>query len=116
MKKLFGLLLIIAAITMASCSSKNAAVNDLRNLRNDIENYGYRYDIEDWQKAKDKFVKIDEKLRKHDYTYEESKEIGRLKGDCAKLFIQSLIQNIGTKADGIKGQIEGILESIRGFQ
>ena len=57
------------------------------------------------------YKKIDEKLKKHanDYTYEESREIGKLKGECVAGFANGVKQNVGDKANNLRGFIEGLV-------
>ena len=83
MKKYLVIIAMALALCLSGCATKGSAISDLRNLRNDIVDYGYRYDVDDWRNAATRYQKIDEKLKKYanDYTYDESREIGRLKGE-----------------------------------
>lgn len=118
MKKIFTLLIIALSMGLSSCSTKQSAINDLRDLRNDIANYGYQYDVNEWIDAKNRFESIQNKLRKHqdDFTYQESKEVGRLKGECIAEFGKGVLQNIGNKAANLRGEFEGILEGLKEFK
>ena len=64
MKKIFALIALVACMALSSCNSKQAAINDLRNLRDDIAINGSNYDVNDWLKGKDRFEKVNEKLNK----------------------------------------------------
>lgn len=115
MKKILTIAIMALTICLSSCSTKESAISDLRNLRNNINDYGYRYDVNDWQNAVERYKKIDSKLNKYadKYTYEESREIGRLKGECVSGFAKGVAQNVGTKAGNLKAQIEGLVEGIK---
>ena len=67
MKKIFALIALVACMALSSCNSKQAAINDLRSLRDDIAINGSNYDVNDWLKAKDRFEKVNEKLKKHNH-------------------------------------------------
>ena len=111
MKKYITILVMALVLGFSSCSTKGSAISDLRNLRNDIVDNGYRYEIDDWRDAANRYKKIDEKLKKHanDYTYEESREIGKLKGECVAGFANGVKQNVGDKANNLRGFIEGLV-------
>ena len=115
MKKIFALIALVACMALSSCNSKQAAINDLRSLRDDIAINGGNYDVNDWLKAKDRFEKVNEKLNKYrdEFSYEESRQIGQLKGECIAEFGKNVLLNIGNKALNAKGEIEGIVEGVK---
>ena len=115
MKKFLTIAIMMLTLCLSSCSTKESAISDLRSLRNDINDYGYRYEVSDWQNAVERYKKIDGRLNKYadKYTYEESREIGRLKGECVSGFAKGVAQNVGTKAGNLKAQIEGLMEGVR---
>lgn len=112
------LLLVIACVGLVftSCSTKTSAINDLRSLQRNIEMKGETYTVEDWEKAKDKFEKINKQIEKNidKYTAEEYEEIGRLEGQCVSSFAKSVVSNVKNKvtnaASALKGLIDGIKE------
>ena len=112
MKKYLVIIAMALALCLSGCATKGSAISDLRNLRNDIVDYGYRYDVDDWRNAATRYQKIDEKLKKYanDYTYDESREIGRLKGECVAGFAKGVSQNAGDKVGNLRGFIEGIVD------
>lgn len=116
MKNTLVILSLMACMALASCNTKQSAINDLRNFRNEIVQNGSKYSVSDWIKAKERYDKVSEKLDKHrdKFTYEESRQIGQLKGECIATFGKNVIENIGNKALNAKGEIEGIVDGVKG--
>ena len=51
MKKILTICLIAAmAVSMQSCSTRRAAINDLESLVEKVEKNGEEYTLEDWEK------------------------------------------------------------------
>lgn len=119
MKKtlLLTLLLAIAGIfTLSSCATKASAIDDLRQLSEQVRDNGAYYTVKDWKRTAQRYNKIADRLSKYDYTTAEMAEIGRLKGQCAGYFATGVIDNVGGKvinaASLIKGFIEGVKEAV----
>ncbi len=114
-KSTITLLLCLCALCMLpSCqSSRMAAVEDLRDLRNDIRDEGIDYGILDWRHAIKKYKKIEKRLAKHNYTDEEQKEIGELKGECYSYFAKSVAGNVAGKVANVSNQLKGIVDGMK---
>ena len=54
--------IIVALLTLASCSTERRALNQMRNLTHQVETKGEYYDVEDWQKAYADFRAIDDRM------------------------------------------------------
>lgn len=112
----------VAVFMLASCSTSQSALNDLRDLSTQINVEGPTYGINDWRKTAQRYYKVDRKILKHvqkdAYTPEEMQEIGELQGSCVSGFAKGVGQNVTTKvmnaanvAKGIaKGLIEGFMK------
>ena len=61
MRKSF-IFLIVAMLTLASCSTERRGLNQMRKLTNEVEAKGQYYDVEDWKEAYADFRAIDEKV------------------------------------------------------
>ncbi|MDO4214312.1 MAG: hypothetical protein Q4D12_00145 [Bacteroidales bacterium] len=111
MKKLFSLLLVVVACTLTSCNTKYTAVNHLRSFTNELEMNSKYYELQDWQRAKVKYERINDQLNKHqfDYTSEEKSEIGELQGRCAGYLAKSAVD----KAKGFVNQVKGIVNGVK---
>lgn len=93
-----------------SCNTQRAAIDDLASLTQRIEVYGVSYDMSDWKKALKEYADIEKRLKKHDYTQEEIKEIEQLKGALLSNAVKSVITSSKNKIDNIKGLFEGEFE------
>lgn len=105
------------ALLMASCATKQSAINQLEDFSYELRDNSRNYGLEDWQKAGEKFVKIRKKISKHefDYTPAEKAKIGQLEGDCAKYMAKGAKEGVFDKIKNIGGEIQGILEGILGI-
>lgn len=103
-------------LMLASCSTKQSAINDLENFSYELRDHSRYYDVEDWQKAGEKFVKIRKKVHKYefDYTPEEKAKVGRLEGECAGYMARGAKDGFFDKVKGVGNEIKGILEGILG--
>ncbi len=113
MKKLFSLILFCMVLGMtSSCTSgKYAAVDSLRNLTYELEDNSYYYDYRDWDRAKNKYNRINDRISRYQYTPSERTEIGELQGKCMGYFAKGTVNSI---TDGITGVINQVKGAIKG--
>ncbi len=115
MKKFFVCCALVLAL--ASCSTKQHAINQLENFSYELRDNSARYTAEEWNDAGEKFVDIRKKIAKHefDYTPEEKERIGRLEGECARYMRKGLTEGFFDKVRGAYSEIKGILSGILGL-
>ena len=115
-KYLFICLTFALALSYTSCDSSQSAINDLEVLLQEIETNYQTYTEEDWENMSLSYSAIEEELAKHEYTDEELKEIGRLKGKCmgylTKQSLKDLEKQIKDLTKELEGGIEGFLEAL----
>mgnify|MGYP003450679053 FL=1 len=115
-KYLFICLTFALVFSFTSCDSSQSAINDLEVLLQEIETNYQTYTEEDWENMSLSYSAIEEELAKHEYTDEELKEIGRLKGKCmgylTKQSIKDLEKQIKDLTKELEGGIEGFLEAL----
>ena len=113
-KYLFICLTFALVFSFTSCDSSQSAINDLEVLLQEIETNYQTYTEEDWENMSLSYSAIEEELAKHEYTDEELKDIGRLKGKCmgylTKQSIKDLEKQIKDLTKELEGGIEGFLE------
>lgn len=104
----------IMLLGMISCDSSQSAIRDLEVLLNEIEANYHSYSEEDWKNMSLSYSAIEEELAKHEYTDEELKEIGRMKGRCLGYLTKQSIKEIEKQLEDfgkeLEGGIEGFLE------
>ena len=104
----------VMLLGMISCDSSQSAIRDLEVLLNEIEANYLSYSEEDWENMSLSYSAIEEELAKHEYTDEELKEIGRMKGRCLGYLTKQSIKEIEKQLEDfgkeLEGGIEGFLE------
>lgn len=102
----------LACLLLASCATKESAVNQLRSFRQEIEVNGMTYGLKDWKKAANDYSKINKRIFKHynEYSPAELEEVARLNAECVSSFAKGTVTNISQKAQGVAGAIKGIIE------
>lgn len=97
---------------LASCSTKQHAINQLESFSYELRDHSRYYDMDDWERAGDKFVKITKKVKKYEaeYTPEEKARIGRLEGECAGYMARGAVDNVTDRLRGIFNELKGILD------
>ena len=105
-------------LALTACSTKQSAISQLEDFSYELRDNSRNYDVDDWEQAGKKFVKIRERIHKHefDYTAAEKTKIGRLEADCVKYMAKGAkdgvfdkLKNIGSE---IKGAIQGIIDAL----
>lgn len=113
-KYLFICLTFAMVFSFTACDSSQTAINDLEMLLHEIETNYQSYTEEDWENISLSYSAIEEELAKHEYTDEELKEIGRLKGKCigylTKQSLKDSEKQIEDLTKELEGGIEGFLE------
>ena len=101
---------------LASCSTKQTAINQLESFSTELRDHSRYYDIQDWEKAGKKFVDITKKVRKYelDYTPEEKARIGKLEGECAGYMARGAKDNVTDRLRGLLNEIQGIIQGVTG--
>lgn len=106
----------VVGVMLTSCATKENAITQLEDFSYELRDNSRNYDVEDWQKAGKKFLKIRKSVSKHefDYTAEEKAKIGRLEGDCARYMAKGAKEGFFDKVQNISNEILGILDGILG--
>ena len=102
------------ALIMASCSTKQSAINQLESFSTELRDHSRYYDLKDWEDAGKKFVKITKNVKKHefDYTPAEKARIGRLEGECAGYMARGAKDNVTDRLRGFINELKGILQGV----
>ena len=117
MKKIHFLIVCGAfAMLLASCSTKQRAIDQLESFSTELRDHSRYYDLKDWEDAGKKFVKITKNVKKYelDYTPAEKARIGQLEGECAGYMARGAKDNISDRLRGLFNEIKGIIEGVTG--
>ena len=101
-------------LAMTACSTKQSAINQLEDFSYELRDNSRNYDADDWERAGKKFVKIREKINKHefDYTASEKSKIGRLEANCVKYMAKGAKDGVFDKLKNIGSEIKGVIQGI----
>ena len=117
MKKVYYLVVCgVFALMLASCSTKQTAINQLESFSTELRDHSRYYGIQDWEKAGKKFVDITKKVKKYelDYTPEELARIGKLEGECVGYMARGAKDNVTDRLRGLLNEIQGIIQGVTG--
>ena len=107
--KLF-LFLLISPLVFTSCETSQTPVDELSSLLEKIDNNSENYSEEDWNNITNEFTEIEEEVSKYEYTDEELKEIGRIKGQILAKMTKSAVKDLKKQMEDLSKQLEGGLE------
>lgn len=105
----FAAFLMAGVFVLSSCSPKTIPVRQLRSVANKIERKGDRMSLNDWQKAKDKWLNANKRIieLKRDYSVKEFIEIGKLNTRAAAAFGKSVVGSGGEIVKGVGDLFNG---------
>ena len=117
MKKVYYLVVCgVFALMLASCSTKQTAINQLESFSTELRDHSRYYGIQDGENAGKKFVDITKKVKKYelDYTPEELARIGKLEGECVGYMARGAKDNVTDRLRGLLNEIQGIIQGVTG--
>ena len=115
MKKLALLLTCSCILLLISCSDeKTDTLNDLEAITEELTTKSADYTQEDWDIAENQFGLICEKLDQYEYTDEQLKHIGKLKGKCTAVFARKKASDFKNSFHRIGKEVEGFIEGVTG--
>lgn len=119
--KLLTSFIFCAMLTLCiiSCNSKQTPINRLEELTEDVQQNASGYTEEDWQSTAEELELIESEIEqyKDEYTDEELKEIGRLKGIYLAQLTKYSIKSFKNGLEDAMKEAEGIMEGFKqGFE
>lgn len=118
MKKFFVILLTmgLASFVVACATPEEQSLRTLQELYEDMELNHENYTIEDWEKAQVDFEVITAQMKLHNYTDEQLREIGKLKGKCSAYLTKGLFKRAEKGFVEFGGMLEGYLEGLESIK
>lgn len=118
MKKVLIILLTmgLASFVVACATPEEQSLRTLQELYEDMELNHENYTIEDWEKAQVDFEVITAQMKLHNYTDEQLREIGKLKGKCSAYLTKGLFKRAEKGMVEFSGILEGFFEELENFK
>lgn len=115
MKRIFCLwvFVVFSSLMVVFASAEDRCIRSLQGLYEEIEQNYESYTEEDWDKVKAKYEKINKKMEDCEFTDEQLREIGKLKGKCSAYMSKDLFNKVGKGLIEIGGVVEGFMEELR---
>lgn len=111
MNKLNVFLAAIAfSLGFSSCETSKTTISELSSLVEKVEDRYDEFTDEDWEKIVSEYEKIEEELSKYDYSEEDLKEIGKLKGRIFAKMTKNAVKDFSKQIEDLGKQIEGGVE------
>lgn len=115
MKKFFVILLTmgLASFMVACATPEEKSLRTLQDLYEDMELNHENYTVEDWEKIQVEFEVVTAQMKLYDYTDEQLREIGKLKGKCTAYLTKGLLKRAEKGMVEFGGILEGFLEELK---
>ena len=115
MKKFFGVIvaIILTSFMVVYATPENESLSSLQELYEEMELNHENYTKEDWEKVKVEFDSITSQIKLDDYTADQIKEIGKLKGKCSAYLTKGLLKRAEKGLIELGGILEGYLEEFK---
>ena len=108
---------ILMLLVFASCTTpEEKSLRSLQELYQDLEQNHENYTLEDWDKAQAEYDAITAGMNLKNYTNEQLREIGKLKGKCSAYLTKGLLKRAEKGFVEFGGMLEGYLEGLESIQ
>ena len=114
MKKILPLLLV--TLLLAACHPQQTAKEDLQKFTERIEQKSDKWSDADWDDAAMHYSEICQTIERYDYSADELREIGKLKGRCLAEFSKHTFDKDNKEMHDafieLGGALEGLFEGL----
>ena len=108
---------ILMLLVFASCTTpEEKSLRSLQELYQDLEQNHENYTLEDWDKAQAEYDAITAGMNLKNYTNEQLREIGKLKGKCSAYLTKGLLKRAEKGFVEFGGMLEGYLEGLESIK
>ncbi len=97
---------------LSACSTKQGAIANLADLTEEVQANGSNYSEDDWNAVAEELAAIESEIEQYreEYTDEELKEIGRLKGVLLAQYTKYSVQSIKDGVENAMKEAEGLID------
>lgn len=118
MRKFFVILLTmgLASLMLACATPEEKSLRSLQEFHDELKLNHENYTIEDWDKAQAEYDAITAGMNSKNYTNEQLREIGKLKGKCSAYLTKGLLKRAEKGFIEFGGMLEGYLEGLESIK
>lgn len=110
----FCFYLLVCVFLFASCQNKQTPIKKLETLDKTLTQKSNSFTTQDWENAIAEYEQIEKELSMYNYTDEELRMIGRMKGrlwaKISKEYLNTAAEGIDTYLKMFEGALEGFME------
>ena len=110
----FYFCLLLCMFIFASCENKQTPIKKLEKLNRTVVQESETFTTQDWENAIAEYEQIEKELSMYNYTDEELRMIGRIKGrlwaKISKEYLNTAAEGIDTYLKMFEGALEGFME------
>ena len=110
--RLIGLVAIIS-LFISCVDLKINPLDKMESFTEELELNSANYTQEDWDVAENQYELICEELDQYDYTDEELRHIGKLKGRCTTIFAKHVVSGVKRDIYRLGKEVEGFFEGVK---
>ena len=119
MKKLkFCIYLLVCVFIFASCENKQTPIKKLEKLDRTLVQQSESFTEQDWENALMEYEQIEQELSMYNYTDEELRQIGKMKGrllaKISKEYLNKTMDEVDSYLKMFEGALEGFMEELGG--
>ena len=101
---------ILLIVGLASCNPGQSTINDLESLVIKVEREHETFTEEEWSEVSMTYSEIERVIANYEYSDEQLKEIGRLKGKYLGYQTQHSMNNMEKQIKNAAKEVEGAIE------
>ena len=106
--------LFICLLIFCSCENKQAPIKKLEKLDRTLVQQSESFTEEDWEKALAEYEQIEQELSMYNYTDEELRQIGKMKGrllaKLSKEYLNKTMDEVDSYLKMFEGALDGFME------
>lgn len=102
--------ILLILLLVCSCSREGSVISDYRNLAKELKANSSDYSAEDWDRAVEKYKKLENKASQCHFSSKEKKELNRLRGQCAAYMLKSITKQAKVQMEDAIEQFSDMAE------
>jgi uncharacterized Zn finger protein len=110
------LYLLVCVFIFASCENKQTPIKKLEKLDRTLVQQSESFTEQDWENALMEYEQIEEELSRYNYTDEELRQIGKMKGrllaKISKEYLNKTMDEVDSYLKMFEGALEGFMEEL----